>query len=405
MHLSIRTTSALLSALTILTLACANASASPTTVNLRVEGSSSTLFEGPVAAEAVPAPGITTKTSPEPHACDFQDNGSNGGFGGALATSTAALYEAASAARLPFDAKWSSSLSDFEVTQVGPDIAGGPPNYESWGYAINNTTANFGGCQIALAPGNEVLWAYNYFNLAHVLRASGSAQAGLGVPFAVHVVDARTGEPLAEATIGEDVGGATTPLPGSPKTDAAGNATVTLAHTGQALLKATRAESVRSNGLPVCVHAGSDGNCGTSAPGTPAAPGGSQPLPVTPSTLDSALASGVLGGHVYSRRLAPRVLRGAVRVPQGGTLREVRIRLERRYAGRCFSFSGARERFVRTRCGGARLFSVGSSESFSYLLPAALPPGRYVYDVVAVDDAGHQSTLRNGLSHLVFRVR
>ena len=50
--------------------------AAPVTVNLRVEGSSSTLFEGPVSTEAILPPGITTESSSTAEPCDVKDNGS-----------------------------------------------------------------------------------------------------------------------------------------------------------------------------------------------------------------------------------------------------------------------------------------------------------------------------------------
>jgi hypothetical protein len=80
--------------------------------------------------------------------------------------------------------------------------------------------------------------------------------------------------------------------------------------------------------------------------------------------------------------------------------------LERRQGGHCFNFSGSRETFVRARkCGTASFFSVGATESFSYLLPARLPAGRYVYDVDAVEGTGKTTNLVSGVSHVVFRVK
>jgi len=48
---------------------------------------------------------------------------------------------------------------------------------------------------------------------------------------------------------------------------------------------------------------------------------------------------------------------------------------------------------------------VGDSESFSYLLPAALPAGRYLYEIKAVDGSGRATRLLGGINHVVFRVR
>ena len=58
-----------------------------------------------------------------------------------------------------------------------------------------------------------------------------------------------------------------------------------------------------------------------------------------------------------------------------------------------------------TQCGHAAFFSVGGSESFTYLLPARLRPGRYVFDIEARDSAGQPTKLVSGVSHVVFQVR
>lgn len=412
MHISVRISPALCAALLITLLASACAQATPITVNLRVEGSSATLFEGPITTEAE---AISTPSSAGSHLCDVKDNGSNGDFGVSSGTPTTALHAAAVAQGLNFDATWSSEYNDFLVTEVGPDANGGAPEYPSWGYAVNYTTAGVGGCQFQLAPGSEVLWAYNYFNLSHLLSLTGPAGANAGSPITVHVVDGQTGAAIVGAAIGEDIAGVTTTVPGSSLTNAEGNATVTLAHTGTVKLKATQPESVRSNAIDVCVHNGNDGTCGTQVvPSACAVALGAGecggPLTIhtvtpPPPVADTAIAGGVKSGRVYSRRHAPRVLSGVVNVSGNGTLRNVQISLERRAGRRCFVFSGVRETFVRARCGVTRFFSVGSTESFSYLLPAALPAGHYVYDIEAIDDAGLPTKLVAGTSHVVFYVR
>jgi hypothetical protein len=291
---------------------------------------------------------------------------------------------------------------------VGADINGGAPEFSSWGYAVNYTTAGVGGCQFQLAPGSNVLWAYNYFNLQHLLSLTGPAIANVGAPFTVHVTDGQTGEAISGASIGELTAGVTTTLPSSSPTDASGNATLSIAHAGTVIVKATRAGSVRSNGQAVCVHAGNDGSCGTTSPASvPASTSPSFTRAPSPTPISEiAEVLGVANGHVYSRRTAPRVLRGMVVLSGGAGLRQLRIRLQRRYRGRCFNFSGSRGQFVRSsRCGSAPFFSVGGAVSFSYLLPAPLSRGRYVYDIEAVDVAGHISQLVNGVSHVVFRVK
>ena len=397
---------ALCAALLVALLASSGAQAAPITVNLRVEGSTKTLFEGPVSVEAIEeSPGIEATSSEGKsegrHPCDVKDNGGNGGFGAAGAPPIAALYEATVAQHLAFGASWSTTYNDFEINQIGEDIANSGENGEYWGYAVNYTTAEVGGCQVRLAPGSEVLWAYNFFGLPHLLSLSGPTGVNVGTPFTVHVVDGQTGQPIAGAAIGEDVTGVTTTLSGSALTNAEGNATISLAHAGTITLKATQSESVRSNGLAVCVHNGNDGTCGTTVPGQPKI----EIPPVHTTPLDVPMIGGILEGHRYKRRHAPRILSGLVQVPAGATLREVRISLQRRNGKRCQVFSGTTETFVHAHCGAERFFSVGSAESFSYLLPTSLPKGRYVYDIEAIEGSGHATKLVAGANHVVFYVK
>jgi hypothetical protein len=405
MHVSTRISLALCAVLFVALLVGAGAQATPITVNLRVEGSTKTLFEGPVTTDArtIEAPDYVKKGEtpgpPHPHPCDVNENGEfpAGTFGAPYGTPTSALYDAAQSLGLTLAAYWYAPLNDFFINGIGADET------PSWGYAVDYTTASVGGCQFQLAPGSEVLWSAAFASAKHLLKLSGSAAANVGSPLVVHIADGQTGSPIAGAAIGEDIAGVTTTIPGSPVTNAEGNATITLAHTGTVKLKATQAESVRSNGLVVCVHNGSDGTCGTTAPGV-AVPKG-EPQIVHPTHADIATIGGVQNGRHYPRRKGPRILRGLVQVPAGGTLREVRISLQRRKGKRCMAFNGTDEAFTHARCGVARFFSVGNTESFSYLLPAALPPGRYVYDIEAVDASGQATMLVAGVSHVVFYVK
>lgn len=406
MHVSPRMPLALCAALFVALLASTVTQAAPITVNLRVEGSTQTLFEGPINTEGETFQTPTDEALHEAsHPCDYAGNGNFEGFtigGATTGTPTTALRDAALTAGLAFDAKWSASIGDFFVTQVGADVNQTVEPFASWGYAVNDTTAPVGGCQVALAPGNEVLWAYNYFNLPHLLSATGPASASVGSPITVHVIDGQTGAAVSGAAIGEDVAGATTTIPGSTLTNAEGNATITLTHMGTVKLKATQAESVRSNGLVVCVHNGNDGTCGTTVPGIAK---GVPELLLRPTLADLPMIGGIANGRHYRRRHAPRVLRGLVQVPAGATLREVRISIQRRIGKWCLAFNGTTETFVRARCGVRRFFSVGGAESFSYLLPASLPVGRYVYDIEAIDAGGQATKLVAGVSHVVFYVK
>lgn len=408
MRISVRINTAqlcLLCALVLL-LCASTAAATPIVVNLRVEGSTKTLYEGPISVEPVEPPGIATEaTKGTTYPCDVKYNGGNEGYGSVGVTPTAALYDATRSQHLAFDATWyGEKTNDFDVEEVGEDIANTGGNGEYWGYAVDYTTAEVGGCQIRLAPGSEVLWAYNFFNLPHLLKLSGPSSVDSGAPFTVHVVDGRTGLPVAGAAIGQLIGGLTDTGGSSPVTNDAGDASVVLAQLGATTLKATAPESVRSNGLAVCVHNGDDGTCGTA----PVAIGGPEivplPLRVTISP-DLPRVAGVTDGHVYKRRAAPRILEGSVAVPSGETLRELRLSLQRREGGRCFAFDGRRAAFTRVRCGRMRFFKVADTTSYSYLLPRRLPPGRYVYEIEAVNDAGVLTRPVAGVSRVAFDVK
>lgn len=393
----------------------ASASAAPIAVHVRIEGSTKTVFEGNVMTQPET---FETESSGGLHPCNYKENGpsseENKTFedgGNVSATPTTAVRDAALENGLLFNAQWFGSgksgtenPGDFFVTQIGSDINETKAPFASWGYAVDDTTAVVGGCQIALAPGNEVLWAYNYFNLKHLLSLSGPSVVNAGMPFTVHVTDGQTGEPVSGAAIGTLLAGVTTPISGSSQTDAGGNATVTLGATGAVTLKATQHESVRSNGLVICVHNSNDGGCGTAISTGAGASKGAPPAISAPAA-DIARAEGLKNGYRYSRRSAPRLLGGVVEIPPGGTLRQVRISLKRSYRGRCYAFSGRREQFVAIKCRrNAAFFPVGSTTSFSYLLPSRLPAGVYTYDIEAIDGAGGVTKLVNGVSHIVFRV-
>jgi len=78
-------------------------------------------------------------------------------------------------------------------------------------------------------------------------------------------------------------------------------------------------------------------------------------------------------------------------------------------AGRvhCSFYSGVTDAFKGMRCGAGHghFFSAGSKSSFSYLLPSALAPGRYVLDLEATNGAGERTKLARGSTRLVFYVR
>jgi hypothetical protein len=150
----------------------------------------------------------------------------------------------------------------------------------------------------------------------------------------------------------------------------------------------------------ICVHNANDSACGTTAAPHEVPHALPQPLPAIVPGPDVVHAGGVRNGHTYSRHSAPRLLSGSVEVPTGGALNEVSVSLERSHRGHCSVFDGRREAFVQAKCHTRRFFKVARTTSFSYLLPARLPAGRYVYLIRATGGSAKPSNVR-----VVFRVK
>ena len=85
-------------------VAAAPALAGPVTVNLRIEGSSSTIFEGPVTTNAK----TLTKDASGPHACDGTNGGANPTPG---PTMTTALDDGSIAGGFTWAGTWFDSFS------------------------------------------------------------------------------------------------------------------------------------------------------------------------------------------------------------------------------------------------------------------------------------------------------
>jgi hypothetical protein len=353
--------------------------AGPATVKLRIEGADRTIFEGVVTTDARsitmgPGPDFVGTYPGGTHVCNGLNQGNQGGYPGPGATPTTALDDAARAGGFGWYGPFSSSQDDFFVTTIGGE---GTINGPYWDVRTNYVSNARGGCQIELTNGDDVLYALDGFAKAHALKLSGPATAAPGVPFAVSVTDGQTGEKMDGATVAGQV-------------TVGGTATVRLDSTGPHRLKATRADSVRSNALDVCVTSGSDGACGSTVP-RPSAPD---------TTAPTATILGIRHGQRFARRRAPRELRGTVTADPSG-LWAVKIRLTRRFNGTCWYFSGSKERLLERTCGKQYAFKVGEATDWSYLLPGRLPRGRYVLSAYAVDKAFNRGTE----TRVVFRVR
>ena len=309
-----------------------------------------------------------------------------------------------------------------------PEFNSKEPSGVYWAFWLEGKYAEQGICSQSIASGQHIVMFPQCYaigpmcqsatapnNFLTAVPAGATANVGQQVPVTLGALSTETALPESSLPGGDLLtDGAQTFAPAAD-----GVANVSFSAPGLYTLQAHAPDSVASDPFTICVHNGEDGTCGTHLPLVTCAAslslGGGLAheacapplrLPPYPVPTDVPRVNGIANGHVFRRHHGPRVLQGEVEVLNGGTLHQVRISLRRRYRGRCFDFSGSRESFVRTKkCGSATFFSVGGSESFSYLLPTRLPKGRYVFDIEGVDSTGQTTKLVSGVSHVVFQVK
>ena len=372
--------------LAALLLACGTAWASPVTVNLRVEGATSTTFEGSVTTD-----GKVITRDGNTLVCDGTTNPGNLGPG---PTATSALDDGSVAGGFTWDAKFGG---DFFISSIAGEASNAT---QSWGIAVNHRPLGVGGCQQQVAAGDEVLFAFDFFGgepdyaERPLLRLSGPTRAVTGQTLALSVDEFTLlpapfpqprelqQRPAAGATLGGVVTGSD------------GAAMVTFGSPGLKRVKAERVGSIRSNSLLVCVSDAGTDDCGVAPP----APR------VTDSAAPTVRISGPRNGRRY--RHGPRLLRGIASDDRSG-VKQVKLALRRHVRGKgCRWWSGRREKFVGRNCHRKVFFSIGSDARWSYLLPRPLGPGHYVLDVAVVDAAGNRAdSFRRGVNRSVFDVK
>jgi hypothetical protein len=366
-----------------------NALAAPVTVNVRVEGPNSTIFEGPVTTDVhqIPAPDSNTHVV-APRDCDGVHNGGTPdnpyGYPAPGPTATSTLDDAAKQNGFTWDGTWYDSLHDILVNNIGPLP---PASGTFWTFLINwKTDPNYGGCADQVRAGDDVVWATWDFSEPFLQLSGTPTRAATGESFTVTVQN-QDGSGNASPSLGASVGGQTT--------DAQGHATLSFADAGLHALKATSPNAVRSNGQTVCVYVPGSGDCGTGQPaGSGQTQTGTTPTPqpaakdTTPPVIDVTAPQ---PGKTYP--VGPRVLSGTV--DDAGGIAQVFLRLRATDGGhltaasKCRWFSGKRGVFTHRTvpCSSARFFRIGTSTKFSYLLPSRLGKGTYVLDVKVLDRA------------------
>lgn len=373
--------------------------AAPANVTLRVEGSAQTL---------VPRTAILTDNRVVNKDGVAGDDCTGTSAAGALEIGTAGNWGG------PFFPQFGYSVEQV-LGESHPFTT--PDTFALW---INNRSSAVGVCGAELQQGDDVLLFVDHCEPAPApvfctnpvlpLGLTAPSRVAPGVPFDVSVV-----ELAPDGTASSEAGATIEGAAGPATTNAAGVATVTVAG-GPASLRATKPGRVRSASQGVCATTGSDGLCGTTTPGAPApaavacATSGADGLCGTrDTTAPSATITGIPDHKRFARGRGPRTLHVNV-TPDVSGLLTVKLRLTRTDGPRCTYFSGKSERFRIPRgatCGAQNgfWFSVGDREQTSYLLPRALPRGRYVLDVNAIDKAfNRDDARRRGSNRIVFFV-
>ncbi len=377
-------------------ISSASATSNPATVTVRVQG-----LGGETLLQQTQ---VTTNTTPIAIEGDGTCEGTSAG--GAVYDATGGNWKVKSQSE-------GVELQGLEGLDL-PEFKEKEPSGIYWAFWLEGKYAEQGICSQSIASGQHIVLfpqcyavgpmcqsATSPNNFLTAVPVGATANIGQQVPVTLGALSTETALPESSLPEGDLLtDGAQTFAPAAD-----GITNVSFSAPGLYTLQAHAPDSVASDPFTICVHNGNDGTCGTTLPGVPSVKDAPETMNVTPVAGATATIGGVKNGRRYSRRKGPRILQGLVQVPADGTLREVRISLQRRKGKHCTVFSGAKETFVRAQCGAKRFFSVGDTESFTYLLPASLPPGRYVYDIEAINDGGNVTKLVPGVSHVVFYVK
>jgi hypothetical protein len=336
--------------------------ASAANVTVRVEGDAQTL---------VPRTAVATSAAPvvrDGHEC----------------TGTSALGAVHTATAGDWSGQWFDGLGWFVNTIKGETHASVDAGF--WGLWINHTFSDLGLCTAELQEGDELLFSPSNGPVLELARLPATVAPGQTV--AATVTRHALADPNAypTTTVHEPAAGASVTYGGATATTGGdGVAQLTFGGTGPVTVQATAPGALRSAALTTCVTNGADGACGTSIPA-----GAVPPATTADTTAPTATLSGMKRGQVFSRRRAPRTLRGTVSADPSG-IKSVRLSILRSVGKRCWAFDGESEQFERHRCRGSKSFRIGDRAEWSYLLPERLPRGRYTIRVAAIDRAGNDS--------------
>jgi hypothetical protein len=344
-------------------------------VAVRVEGTVDTLVPRSVVATR---PGTFTKDGNAAHPCAATS------AGGALERATGGDWSG----------RW-ASFGDYEIQTIKGETHAsdaGDASGTYWAFWVDYRPASTGACGTPAQEGDDILFFPSCFGqgcdreptplrIASIPQSSPPGQA-----FDVRVVEySVTYDANFNATVSEvPASGAVVSAAGRDfPADAGGVAHVTVGGRSLVAVRASKPGHVRSASENVCV------DCGPTF----------GPPPARDTTAPQTTIR-LRDGAVFSRRRAPRLLRGRVSADPSG-LHSVKLRLTRRVGRHCSYFSGRRERFVPMRCGRGSFLRIGDRADWSYLLPTRLGRGRYALEAKAIDRAYN----RGAAARVRFRVK
>jgi hypothetical protein len=353
------TLSATLAALAAVSIPAA--AAKPPTVAVRIEGAGATLLPQTIVQ-------TSDATTVRGHTC------AGSSAAGALNTATRGNWTGT------FET--GTGFADFFITSV---LGEQPSGNNFWTLWVNGRSSSTGACATRLHTGDHELWfdcvADSHFNCTDdPLGLTAPAIVRVGRAFSATVVQ------LDGSGHSSRVAGAAVSGDGAVGLSGAdGTTKIVPDTTGLIALQARKSGATPSDPVSVCVYQSRKSEC-SSAAGPP------------------VQVRGIREHEVFKH--GPRALHGTAG-PDPAGLTDVSFALLRHAPDHdCAYFDASRGRWHASGCQTrAPLFSIGAGASWSYLLPAPLPAGRYHLRVVATDGNGHKTRPVTGKSVLDFTVK
>ncbi|KAF4547803.1 Hypothetical protein D9617_36g063410 [Elsinoe fawcettii] len=208
--------------------------------NLRIEGAFGTIYEGKILA----GPRDITTPSGGTHRCDGTNNNANPApFNNGIST----IDAASKLCSFGYDGTYSTQFQDFFIQTIGDTPSTGS---QFWGILNNYAFTAAGGCETEVLPTDELLWAFNAFNVNFFLRVQPTQTPvtlapGQTTTFTVQGTNGDSGnfQPVAGASFaGLTSGNDGTIIYTAPTTP------------GTYRYKATRSDSIRSNAVTIVVQ-------------------------------------------------------------------------------------------------------------------------------------------------------